>query len=86
MVLLISIEGNIGSGKSTLLKTFGIEEQPIWTPNKSIISHFDNPNYGITKLGSVGFNSIPSWYKPYHVLSNGEKFRADLEILDQKKH
>jgi ABC-type ATPase with predicted acetyltransferase domain len=31
-----------------------------------------------TKLSSVGFNSIPSWYKPYHVLSNGEKFRADL--------
>jgi ABC-type ATPase with predicted acetyltransferase domain len=23
-------------------------------------------------------NSVPSWYKPYQVLSNGEKFRADL--------
>ena len=23
-------------------------------------------------------NSIPTWLKPYHVLSNGEKFRADL--------
>jgi ABC-type ATPase with predicted acetyltransferase domain len=26
----------------------------------------------------VGLNSIPSWYKPYAVLSNGERFRADL--------
>lgn len=27
---------------------------------------------------SVGFGSIPSWLKPYHVLSNGEKMRVDL--------
>jgi hypothetical protein len=72
------IVGSSGSGKSTLLKHFGIEEQPIWDSNKSIISHFDTPDDGINKLGSVGFNSIPSWYKPYNVLSNGEKFRADL--------
>lgn len=72
------IVGSSGSGKSTLLKNFGQEEKPIWGANKSIISHFENPEDGINKLSSVGFNSIPSWYKPYHVLSNGEKFRADL--------
>lgn len=72
------IVGSSGSGKSTLLKKFGVEEQPTWEPNKSVISHFDNPAEGINRLSSVGFNSIPSWYKPYHVLSNGEKFRADL--------
>jgi hypothetical protein len=72
------IVGSSGSGKSTMLKNFGIEEQPIWDPNKSIISHFQDPNDGINKLSAVGFNSVPSWYKPYHVLSNGEKFRADL--------
>jgi len=27
---------------------------------------------------SVGLNTIPAWCRPYHVLSNGEKFRADL--------
>lgn len=27
---------------------------------------------------SVGFASPPSWLKPYHVLSNGEKMRVDL--------
>lgn len=72
------IVGSSGSGKSTLLKHFGIEEQPTWDNKKSIISHFESPDDGINKLGSVGFNSIPSWYKPYEVLSNGEKFRADL--------
>jgi ABC-type ATPase with predicted acetyltransferase domain len=29
-------------------------------------------------LSSVGFSSPPSWVKPYHVLSNGERFRADM--------
>jgi ABC-type ATPase with predicted acetyltransferase domain len=72
------IVGSSGSGKSTLLKHFGLEEQPTWDDNKSIISHFENPEDGINRLSSVGFNSIPSWYKPYSVLSNGEKFRADL--------
>jgi len=72
------IVGSSGSGKSTILKQFGIEEEPTWDNNKSIVSHFETPDDAINKLGSVGLNSIPSWYKPYHVLSNGEKFRADL--------
>ncbi len=72
------IVGSSGSGKSTLLKNFGNEEIPVWESNKSIVSHFENPDDAINKLGSVGLNSVPSWYKPYHVLSNGEKFRADL--------
>ena len=72
------IVGSSGSEKSTLLKNFGKEEIPSWDSTKAIISHFDDPNDGINKLSSVGFNSIPSWYKPFNVLSNGEKFRADL--------
>lgn len=72
------IVGSSGSGKSTLLKEFGIEEQPDWNPNKAVVSHFDTPDGAINKLGAVGLNTVPSWYKPYHVLSTGEKFRADL--------
>lgn len=72
------IVGSSGSGKSTILKKFGNEEKPTWEINKSIVSHFETPSEAISKLGSVGLNSIPSWYKPYDVLSNGEKFRADL--------
>jgi ABC-type ATPase with predicted acetyltransferase domain len=29
-------------------------------------------------FSSVGFSTPPSWLKPYHVLSNGEKMRVDL--------
>jgi len=72
------IVGSSGSGKSTMLKHFGTEEKLIWEANKSIVSHFENPDEAINKLGSVGLNTVPSWYKPYDVLSNGEKFRADL--------
>ena len=72
------IVGSSGSGKSTLLKKFGCEEKPIWEDKLPIISHFDSPDEAINKLGAVGLNSIPSWYKPFHVLSNGEKFRAEL--------
>jgi len=72
------IVGSSGSGKSTLLKEFGQEENPIWDDTKSIISHFESPDEAILRMGAVGLNSVPSWYKKYSVLSNGEKFRADL--------
>lgn len=72
------IVGSSGSGKSTLLKNFGKEETPLWGDNLPVISHFESPDEAINKMGAVGLNSIPSWYKPYRVLSNGEKFRADV--------
>jgi ABC-type ATPase with predicted acetyltransferase domain len=72
------IVGSSGSGKSTLLNEFGIEEQPEWQTDKAVVSHFATPDEAINKLGAVGLNTVPSWYKPYHVLSTGEKFRADL--------
>lgn len=72
------IIGSSGSGKSTMLKHFGKEEIPIWNKDKSILSHFESPDEAINKMGAVGLNTIPSWYKPYDILSNGEKFRADL--------
>lgn len=72
------IVGSSGSGKSTLLKKFGVEEIPEWDSNKSIISHFQSTDEAINKMGAVGLNSIPSWHKPFYVLSNGEKFRAEV--------
>lgn len=72
------IVGSSGSGKSTLLKKFGKEDEPIWAHHLPIISHFESPDEAINKMGAVGLNTIPSWYKPYKVLSNGEKFRADV--------
>jgi hypothetical protein len=32
-------------------------------------------------LAAVGLASVPTWLRPYPVLSNGEKFRADLARL-----
>lgn len=72
------IIGSSGSGKSTLLEEFGKEDIPIWDNEKAIVSHFKTPEDAIKILSAVGLNSIPSWMKPYNVLSNGEKFRADL--------
>jgi len=72
------IYGSSGSGKSTLLKEYGEEEEICWETDKAIISHFDSPEDGVNSLSAAGLNSIPVMVKPYHVLSTGEKFRADL--------
>lgn len=72
------IVGSSGTGKSTLLKEFGEEEIIEWDNDKSIISHFSTPQEGVARLSSVGLNSIPTWCKPFQVLSNGEKFRAEV--------
>lgn len=70
--------GPSGSGKSTLLKQFGSEKTIVWNENQAICSHFSSADEAQDRLSSVGLNSIPAWMRPYHVLSTGEKFRADL--------
>jgi energy-coupling factor transporter ATP-binding protein EcfA2 len=74
------IVGPSGSGKSTVLKDFGSEVEPTWDSSKAIVSHFENFEDAQERLGAVGFNSIPSWLRPYHCLSNGEQFRARLAM------
>lgn len=72
------IVGASGTGKSTLLDAFGTPTMPEWEPRASIASHFVNADDAIARLTAVGLSCVPTWCKPYHVLSNGEKFRADL--------
>ena len=72
------IVGPSGSGKSTLLKQFGTEKTIAWDTDRAICSHFDGAEDAQDRLTSVGLNSVPTWMRPYHVLSTGEKFRADL--------
>lgn len=72
------IVGPSGSGKSTLLKQFGGEAEIEWKQGLSVASHFADADEARTKLGAVGLNSIPAMLRPYHVLSTGERFRADL--------
>lgn len=82
------IVGNSGSGKTSIAKNvFGEFSTCEWN-NDSIIENFskDISMDKITEiLGSVGFNSVPYWLKPFHVLSNGEKQRVELARLSTEK-
>lgn len=78
------IVGPSGSGKTTLAREwFGdhIVNGWDWPAEQSIVDGFPDSMtiHEITGLlSSVGFSSPPNWTKPYHVLSNGEKFRVDV--------
>lgn len=77
------IVGGSGTGKTTIAKeVFGgkIAESFNWTsssvvddmPKECSMSEIERMFY------AVGFGSVPSWLKPYSVLSNGEKMRVEL--------
>jgi GNAT superfamily N-acetyltransferase len=77
------IVGPSGSGKSTIARRiFGdrLYRQQEWPRDRAVIDGLgDRPIKEITGLfTAVGFSSPPSWIKPYHVLSGGERFRCDL--------
>lgn len=86
------VVGASGTGKTSIgKKLFGggkMYEPNGWDESKPIIDCIDaDGNFdGVTSaLSSVGLGSVPSWLRPYHVLSNGEKFRADLaKIICEK--
>lgn len=80
------IVGPSGSGKSTVAEELfpgRVFKGNDWPQNKSVVDGFPD-NIGIkditSALSSVGFSSPPNWLRPYAVLSNGEKFRADLAL------
>ena len=72
------IVGASGTGKSTLLRDFGEPQKPEWIRDRSIASHFSSAEDASELLAAAGLMSVPEWIKPYHVLSNGQQFRADL--------
>lgn len=73
------IVGNSGSGKTLLLREhFNIPEAPIWNHEASVASHFNSLEEATEKLFALGLSSIPSLCRPYHVLSNGEAYRAHV--------
>lgn len=74
------IVGSSGSGKSQILRNhFNFEEKPLnWDDNKAVISHFGTPKEAFERVFAVGLSSIPTLCRPFHVLSNGERFRAEV--------
>ena len=76
------IVGPSGSGKTTIAKhVYGEPVHWDWPRDKALIDALA-PNKEMTEvsaaLGAVGLNTIPSWARPFHVLSNGEQFRATI--------
>jgi len=76
------IYGNSGSGKSTLLRSYDADMNISFDSDKALISNFTHlqPQEACKVLASVGLASVPSWLKPFDVLSNGEKFRAEIAM------
>lgn len=77
------IVGGSGTGKSTIAKElFG---DKIYVPHdysaNSVVDDMPK-NVSMNDIQkmfyAVGFSSVPSWLKPYSVLSNGEKMRVDI--------
>lgn len=87
--------GPSGSGKSTLLKVllekfFPDYQGPLypcgqWPEGKALIENFNSAEQGRACLTSVGLSSVPSWCKPYEVLSVGERYRANLALALQQR-
>jgi GNAT superfamily N-acetyltransferase len=82
--------GPSGSGKSTLLRQLFGEPVKLQWGASSVIDDFGS-SYSIEDIANicqaVGFNTIPSWMKPFGVLSTGERFRVEMarQLLEGDK-
>jgi ABC-type lipoprotein export system ATPase subunit/predicted acetyltransferase len=74
------IYGGSGTGKTTLLKQFGNLETIRFDSEKALISNFDwlEPKEATSLLSAIGLSSVPTWLRPFHTLSNGKQYRAEL--------
>lgn len=77
------IVGKSGTGKTTIAKNMFKQElvSGFEYIHKSVIDDMPKEK-SVEEISkafySVGFGSVPSWLKPYNVLSNGEKMRVDI--------
>jgi GNAT superfamily N-acetyltransferase len=77
------IVGPSASGKTALARHLFGESYYVtadWPHDRAVVDCFEPLTIRqITRLfTSVGFSSPPSWIKPYHVLSTGQRLRCDL--------
>lgn len=79
------IVGPSGSGKTTLASeafpSMRLHSAFDWPSACAVVDGFppeiDTKDI-VSTLNAVGFSSPPSWLKPFHTLSNGQKFRVEL--------
>lgn len=83
------IVGPSGSGKSSIGKQIWGADAMYniaagWDADKPIVDCI-SPDGDFKKvtgaLSSVGLGDVPAWLRPFHVLSNGEQFRAGMARL-----
>jgi GNAT superfamily N-acetyltransferase len=77
------IVGPSGSGKTTIARrafAADLYTGADWPADRAVVDCFGelSVRHIVDLFTAVGFGSPPSWVKPYHVLSNGERFRCDL--------
>jgi len=87
---LLLVVGPSGSGKTSLLRSLAKQmcrkrdQGPLypaatWTPGKPIVEQFQG---GFSDaqgwMCAVGLSSVPTWCKPFDVLSVGEKYRVNV--------
>lgn len=79
------IVGPSGSGKTSLGRQLwdgdAFYENASWPADKPIIDAIDPGGDFDTVTGalsSAGLGDVPTWLRPYNVLSTGQQFRADL--------
>lgn len=78
------VVGPSGSGKSSIGAKLGQAYSPRWPQDLPVIDAIapDGDFNAVTgALSAVGLGSVPTWLRPFQVLSNGEQFRATLARL-----
>jgi ABC-type ATPase with predicted acetyltransferase domain len=77
-----AIVGPSGSGKTSLARVafpHAVASEASWPRDQALVDGLgERPIQELARvLTAVGLGSVPTWLKPYHVLSTGERFRAD---------
>lgn len=79
------VYGGSGTGKTSILKHYFKKDidKSNFDNTKCLISNFDwlQPSEATMLLSSMGLSSVPTWLRPYNVLSNGEQYRANLAYI-----
>jgi ABC-type ATPase with predicted acetyltransferase domain len=85
-----AVVGPSGSGKTSIVRELVRTGWEQWTsfsetstevPLIEQMTWMGDYNKATAALSAVGLGSVPSWLRPFAVLSNGEQFRASMAML-----